>query len=74
MLRRFENFRIGALDAKRLNDMQDAIIDLQKRVERIPEYREQDYGMTLARITARTSSTALACEYFDTEAGTSEGG
>lgn len=61
MLRRFENFRIGALDAKRLNDMQDAIIDLQKRVERIPEYRDQQYGMTLARIKSRAGISQADC-------------
>jgi hypothetical protein len=50
-LRRFENFKVGALDAKRLNEMVDAIIDLQRRVDRVPKFDYSQYGPFLARVT-----------------------
>lgn len=56
MLRRFENFKVGALDARRLNEMVDVIIDLQRKVDRIPKFDYSQYGSFLARITERVDT------------------
>lgn len=61
MFRRFDNFKVGALDAKRLNAMQDAIADLYRRIESTPRYDQQQYGITLARITARAGISQGEC-------------
>ena len=61
MLRRFQNFKLGSLDARRLNDMQDAIIELQRRVDATPRFEYAQYGMTLARIEDRVTLSNEQC-------------
>lgn len=61
MLRRFSEFKIGALDARRLNEMQDAILELQRVVEKMPRFDYSRYGPMLARITQRVDVSRSEC-------------
>ena len=75
-IRRFENFKVGALDAKRLNEMVDAIIDLQRRVDRVPKFDYSQYGPFLARITQAVDVSQPNCgagggeEYYQLQCAT----
>lgn len=61
MLRRFSDFKVGALDARRLNEMQDAIVELQRVVSRMPKFEYSSYGPMLARVTQRVDVSRSEC-------------
>ena len=61
--RRFQNFQIGALTSARLNEMQDAILRLQARVDRAVSAPEAVKDRILARITGvGTVVTGTSCQ------------
>ena len=50
-LQRFQNFQFGALDASRLNQLVDAVMRLEQRVEQMSRPYEPTKDVILARVT-----------------------
>lgn len=62
-LQRFQNFQFGALDASRLNQLVDAVMRLEQRVEQVTRQYEPTKDVILARITGTGTQAAFdACQ------------